>query len=311
MTTIGRRLRSMLYVCPALLALRAGSTGLALLASQPARAQDQDITGAELKKKLDAIEKAFGKPRPKPKPAPTPAPKTDSEPQSQSATGPTQTGTGQTGNGQTGNGQTGNGQTGNGQTGGSQTGNTQTGNTQTGNTQTGSGSGSTNPTPSSPGGPGFNDPNVTKVSYSPDGQTAYHHYKDGHIEGWRGGKIVVWIAPVAKAATPPAPVTPPAPPSKPKEDPPTKPKQASPGPKDRPVGAGMYEKAGTATLEKTTELHIAKSPAAAPQMINAETKLAAPVSKLTSFAKVATPTPALTKAPMVVTTRIGALTIPH
>jgi len=282
MTTIGRRLRSMLYVCPALLALRAGSTGLALLASQPARAQDQDITGAELKKKLDAIEKAFGKPRPKPKPAPTPAPKTANGPQSQSATGPTQTGTGQTGTGQTGNGQTGNGQAGNGQTGSN-------------------GSGSTNPTPSSPGGPGFNDPNVTKVSYSPDGQTAYHHYKDGHIEGWRGGKVVVWIAPVAKAATPPAPVTPPAPPSKPK--------QASPGPKDRPVGGGMYEKAGTATLEKTAEPHVAKSPAAAPKMINAETKLAAPVSKPTSFAKAATP--AQTKAPMVVTTRIGALTIRH
>src|SRR5215469_15317797 len=295
MTTIGRRLRSMLYVCPALLALCAGSAGLALLASQPANAQDQDITGAELKKKLDAIEKAFAKPKPKPKPAPTPAPKTDNEPQSQSATGPTQTGTGQTGTGQTGNGQTGNGQTGN----------TQTGNTQTG----GSGSGSSNPTPSSPGGPGFNDPNVTKVSYSPDGQTAYHHYKDGHIEGWRGGKVVVWIAPVAKAATPPAPVTPPAPPSKPKEAPPSKPKQASPGPKDRPVGGGMYEKAGTATLEKTTELHVAKSPAAAPKMVNAETKLAAPVSKLTSFAKAASPTP--TKAPMVVTTRIGAVTIHH
>ena len=280
MTTIGKRLRSMLYVCPALLALCAGSTGLALLASQPAKAQD--ITGAELKKKLDEIQKAFAKPKPKPKPAPTPAPKTANGPQSQSATGPTQTGTGQTGTGQTGNGQTGNGQAGNGQTGSN-------------------GSGSTNPTPSSPGGPGFNDPNVTKVSYSPDGQTAYHHYKDGHIEGWRGGKVVVWIAPVAKAATPPAPVTPPAPPSKPK--------QASPGPKDRPVGGGMYEKAGTATLEKTAEPHVAKSPAAAPKMINAETKLAAPVSKPTSFAKAATP--AQTKAPMVVTTRIGALTIPH
>jgi hypothetical protein len=277
MTTIGKRLRSMLYVCPALAAFYVGSTGLALLASQPANAQDQDITGAELKKKLDAIEKAFAKTKPKPKPAPTPAPKTGNEPQSQSATGPTQTGNNQTGGGQTGTGQTGNTQTGNG------------------------GSGSTNPTPSSPGGPGFNDPNVTKVSYSPDGQTAYHHYKDGHIEGWRGGKVVVWIAPVAKAATPPAPVTPPAPPSKPKE--------ASPGPKDRPVGGGMYEKAGTATLEKTTELHVAKSPAAAPKTISAETKLAAPVSKLTSFAKVTTP--AQTKAPMVVTTRIGALTIRH
>jgi hypothetical protein len=161
----------------------------------------------------------------------------------------------------------------------------------------------------SPGGPGFNDPDVTKVSYSADGQTAYHHYKDGHIVGWRGGKIVVWIAPVAKAAaTPPAPVTPPAPAPKPKQA----------GPKDRPVGGGMYEKAGTAALEKATDLHVAKAPVKeaaealkTPKTISAETKLAAPVSKLTSFAKVAAPAPVQIKAPMIVTTTIGALTIRH
>lgn len=88
MKTLGNRLRSMLYVCPALAALYIGSAEVAVLVSQPARAQD--VTG----------------------------------------------------------------------------------------------------------------PNVTKISYSPDGQTAYHHYKDGHIEGWRGGKVVMWIAPVARAATP-------------------------------------------------------------------------------------------------------------
>jgi hypothetical protein len=56
-------------------------------------------------------------------------------------------------------------------------------------------------------------------------------------------------------------------------------------------------------------MHIAKSPAAAPKTVSAETKLAAPVARFTSFAKVTTP--AQTKAPMVVTTRIGALTIRH
>jgi hypothetical protein len=300
MTTIANRLRSML--CPALTALCVGSVGAALFVSQPAQAQDHppDITGADLKKKLDEIEKAFAKPKPKPKPAP----KTASDPPpapTQSGTGTTQTGSTQTGNGQTGNTQTGNTQTGD---------NTQTGNTQTGNTQTGTGggSGSTNP-PVSPGGPGFNDPDVTKVSYSADGQTAYHHYKDGHIVGWRGGKIVVWIAPVAKAAaTAPAPVTPPAPAPKPKQA----------GPKDRPVGGGMYEKAGTAALEKATDLHVAKAPLKeaaeapkAPKTISAETKLAAPVSKLTSFAKVPAPAPVQIKAPMIVTTTIGAPTIRH
>lgn len=282
MTTIANRLRSMLYICPALAALCVGSLGAALFVSQPAHAQD--ITGADLRKKLDEIDKAFAKSKPKPKPAP----KTDSDPPPV----PTQSGTGTT--------QTGNTQTGNAQNGG----NTQTGNTQTG---TGGGSGSTNQAPTSAGGPGFNDPDVTKVSYSADGQTAYHHYKDGHIVGWRGGKIVVWIAPVAKAAAPPAPVSPPAPAPKPK--------QASPGPKDRPVGGGMYEKAGTAALEKATDLHVAKAPAKeaaeAPKTISAETKLAAPVSKLTSFAKVPAPAPVQIKAPMIVTTTIGAPTIHH
>jgi hypothetical protein len=85
------------------------------------------------------------------------------------------------------------------------------------------------PPPPPPPPEGFADPNVVKISISANGEIISHHYKDGTVIGKnRDGKVVLVIPPAAQAAMP-APA----------------PQQVGPHPGDRPVGGGMYERAGT------------------------------------------------------------------
>jgi hypothetical protein len=87
------------------------------------------------------------------------------------------------------------------------------------------------PPPPPPPPEGFADPNVVKISISANGEIISYHYKDGTVIGKnRDGKVVLVIPPAAQAAMP-APA----------------PQQVGPHPGDRPVGGGMYERAGTGT----------------------------------------------------------------